>query len=76
MENFKSYASEQHAAPFPEELFAIVGPINSGKRNLIDDMLFVFGKCAKQMRLNKIVELIHNSSIHQNLNKAQVLIHF
>ena len=28
------------------------------------------------MRLSKVVELIHNSRNHQNMDKAQVLIHF
>uniref|UniRef100_A0A452ZFG6 SMC hinge domain-containing protein n=1 Tax=Aegilops tauschii subsp. strangulata TaxID=200361 RepID=A0A452ZFG6_AEGTS len=39
-------------------------------------MLFVFGKRAKQMRLNKVSELIHNSSNHQNLDSAGVSVHF
>lgn len=29
-----------------------------------------------QMRLNKVSELIHNSSNHQNLDSAGVLVHF
>ena len=39
----------------------MVGPNGSGKSNVIDAMLFVFGKRAKQLRLNKIRELIHKS---------------
>ncbi|CAI0388481.1 unnamed protein product [Linum tenue] len=39
-------------------------------------MLFVFGKRAKQMRLNKVSELIHNSTNHQNLSSAAVSVHF
>ncbi|KAF5748995.1 structural maintenance of chromosomes protein 4 [Tripterygium wilfordii] len=39
-------------------------------------MLFVFGKRAKQMRLNKVSELIHNSTNHQNLDSAGVSVHF
>jgi chromosome segregation ATPase len=55
---------------------AVVGPNGSGKSNVIDAMLFVFGKRAKQMRLNKVSELIHNSTNHQNLDKASVSVHF
>lgn len=29
-----------------------------------------------QMRLNKVSELIHNSTNHQNLDKASVSVHF
>ncbi|KAL5137965.1 Structural maintenance of chromosomes protein 4 [Glycine soja] len=55
---------------------AVVGPNGSGKSNVIDAMLFVFGKRAKQMRLNKVSELIHNSTNHQNLDSAGVSVHF
>ncbi|KZV36107.1 structural maintenance of chromosomes protein 4 [Dorcoceras hygrometricum] len=55
---------------------AVVGPNGSGKSNVIDAMLFVFGKRAKQMRLNKVSELIHNSTNHQNLDSAAVSVHF
>lgn len=92
----------------------MVGPNGSGKSNVIDAMLFVFGKRAKQvrffsfflrlegridtdtivsyllvflicaeqhdvdpqMRLNKVSELIHNSTNHQNLDSAGVSVHF
>ncbi|KAH9321111.1 hypothetical protein KI387_015750, partial [Taxus chinensis] len=76
MENFKSYAGEQRVGPFHKSFSAVVGPNGSGKSNVIDAMLFVFGKRAKQMRLNKVSELIHNSSNHQNLDKASVSVHF
>lgn len=76
MENFKSYAGEQRVGPFHKSFSAVVGPNGSGKSNVIDAMLFVFGKRAKQMRLNKVSELIHNSSNHQNLEKASVSVHF
>ena len=33
---------------------SVVGPNGSGKSNVIDSMLFVFGKRAKQLRLNKV----------------------
>ncbi|GAU35501.1 hypothetical protein TSUD_155320 [Trifolium subterraneum] len=76
MQNFKSYAGEQRVGPFHKSFSAVVGPNGSGKSNVIDAMLFVFGKRAKQMRLNKVSELIHNSSNHQNLDSAGVSVHF
>lgn len=76
MENFKSYAGEQRVGPFHKSFSAVVGPNGSGKSNVIDAMLFVFGKRAKQMRLNKVSELIHNSTNHQNLDSAGVSVYF
>ncbi|XP_020526509.1 structural maintenance of chromosomes protein 4 isoform X1 [Amborella trichopoda] len=76
MKNFKSYAGEQRVGPFHKSFSAVVGPNGSGKSNVIDAMLFVFGKRAKQMRLNKVSELIHNSTNHQNLDSACVSVHF
>lgn len=55
---------------------SVVGPNGSGKSNVIDAMLFVFGKRAKQLRLNKVSELIHNSTHHRNLEQARVSVHF
>ncbi|XP_022149786.1 structural maintenance of chromosomes protein 4 [Momordica charantia] len=76
LRNFKSYAGEQRVGPFHKSFSAVVGPNGSGKSNVIDAMLFVFGKRAKQMRLNKVSELIHNSTNHQNLERASVSVHF
>jgi structural maintenance of chromosome 4 len=39
-------------------------------------MLFVFGKRAKQLRLNKVSELIHNSTHHRDLEMAKVSVFF
>lgn len=50
MENFKSYAGKQIVGPFHKSFLAVVGPIGSGKSNVIDAMLFVFGKRTKQVR--------------------------
>ncbi|XP_056161593.1 structural maintenance of chromosomes protein 4-like [Syzygium oleosum] len=76
MRDFKSYAGEQRNGPFHKSFSAVIGPNGSGKSNVIDAMMFVFGKRAKQMRLNKVSELIHNSANHQNLDSAGVSIHF
>lgn len=55
---------------------SVVGPNGSGKSNVIDAMLFVFGKRAKQLRLNKVSELIHNSTHHRNVEMARVSVYF
>ncbi|KAJ4808601.1 Structural maintenance of chromosomes protein [Rhynchospora pubera] len=68
--------SSARIGPFHKSFTAVVGPNGSGKSNVIDAMLFVFGKRAKQMRLNNISELIHNSTNHQNLDSTAVSIHF
>jgi structural maintenance of chromosome 4 len=61
LENFKSYAGVKEVGPFHKCFSAVVGPNGSGKSNVIDAMLFVFGKRAKKLRLNKVSELIHKS---------------
>jgi structural maintenance of chromosome 4 len=55
-----------------------VGPNGSGKSNVIDAMLFVFGKRAKKLRLNKVSELIHMSdSVKDNPPEyARVSVYF
>ena len=55
---------------------SVVGPNGSGKSNVIDAMMFVFGKRAKQLRLNKVSELIHNSTDFRSLEFARVEVHF
>jgi structural maintenance of chromosome 4 len=40
----------------------VIGPNGSGKSNVIDSLLFVFGKRAKEMRFSKLNELIHVSA--------------
>jgi structural maintenance of chromosome 4 len=61
LENFKSYAGIKEIGPFHKCFSAVVGPNGSGKSNVIDAMMFVFGKRAKKLRLNKVSELIHKS---------------
>ena len=39
-------------------------------------MLFVFGKRAKKLRLNKVRELIHKSSAHAECDSATVCVYF
>jgi len=74
LENFKSYSGKQEVGPFHGCFSAIVGPNGSGKSNVIDAILFVFGKQAKKLRFNKISELIYNSESKPDY--AKVTIHF
>jgi structural maintenance of chromosome 4 len=57
--NFKSYRGTKTIGPLHKCFSAVMGPNGSGKSNFIDAVLFVFGKKAKNLRLNKLNELIH-----------------
>lgn len=78
LENFKSYAGVREIGPFHKQFSAVVGPNGSGKSNVIDAMLFVFGKRAKKLRLNKVSELIHKSDAvaHDPPTQAAVSVFF
>mmetsp|Transcript_2975 Transcript_2975/g.6539 ORF Transcript_2975/g.6539 Transcript_2975/m.6539 type:complete len:1324 (-) Transcript_2975:261-4232(-) len=76
LENFKSYGGRKVIGPFNKSFSSIVGPNGSGKSNTIDALLFVFGKRAKKMRLNKISELIHKSSTIPDPGSARVEVTF
>ena len=78
LENFKSYAGIKEIGPFHKCFSSVVGPNGSGKSNVIDAMLFVFGKRAKKLRLNKVSELIHSSDGFKDvpLQYARVSVHF
>ncbi len=76
LENFKSYGGTKEIGPFHKRFSSIVGPNGSGKSNVIDAMLFVFGKRAKKLRLNKVSELIHKSEKFPNFDSASVSVHF
>ena len=76
LENFKSYGGVREIGPFHKRFSSVVGPNGSGKSNVIDAMLFVFGKRAKKLRLNKVSELIHRSEQYPNLDSARVSVHF
>ena len=45
--------------PVPQNFSSVVGPNGSGKSNVIDAMLFVFGKRAKQVRRKLVASLLH-----------------
>jgi structural maintenance of chromosome 4 len=76
VENFKSYAGVHLIGPFHSTFTAVIGPNGSGKSNVIDSLLFVFGKNAKKIRLDKLSSLIHNSAAFPNLSYASVTVNF
>lgn len=76
VENFKSYYGTHRIGPFHKTFTAVIGPNGSGKSNVIDSMLFVFGRNAKKIRLEKLAEVIHNSAAHPNLSYASVTVNF
>jgi structural maintenance of chromosome 4 len=76
LENFKSYYGKKIIGPLHKNFTAVVGPNGSGKSNLIESLLFVFGKRAKQMRLSKLSELIHKSAEHGDCSTASVRVFF
>ena len=76
LENFKSYYGRRVIGPFHKRFSSIVGPNGSGKSNVIDALLFVFGRRAKQIRLKKISELVHTSEQHPNCKQARVNVYF
>ena len=76
LKNFKSYAGEKTIGPFHTNLTSVVGPNGSGKSNLLESLLFAFGKRARKMRLKKLSELIHHSHNFPNLTEASVEVYF
>lgn len=76
LENFKSYQGRKVIGPLYYKFNAVVGPNGSGKSNLMESLLFVFGKRATKMRLKKLSELIHKSTEHPNIKYARVSVYF
>lgn len=76
LHNFKSYGGTVHVGPFHKNFSAIVGPNGSGKSNVIDAMLFIFGRPAKQLRHSKLSELLHNSATFPDIQSATVTVNF
>ena len=76
LENFKSYAGERVIGPLHYRFNSVVGPNGSGKSNLMESLLFVFGKRARKMRLKKLSELIHSSSRENRCKYCRVSIYF
>lgn len=74
--NFKSYAGEHVLGPFKPSFSCILGANGSGKSNVIDSLLFVFGWRARALRHSRLADLIHTSSEHPELDHARVDVYF
>jgi len=60
LENFKSYRGTREVGPFQKEFNAVVGANGSGKSNILDAFLFVFGSKPRNLRVKSFKELINN----------------
>ena len=49
------FFERKEIGPFHKSFTSIVGPNGSGKSNVIDALLFVFGKRASKLRLKKVI---------------------
>ena len=58
--NFKSYGGTQTLGPF-KDFTAIIGPNGSGKSNIMDAISFVLGVHTRQLRGNKLRDLVHDA---------------
>ncbi|KII65962.1 Structural maintenance of chromosomes protein 4 [Thelohanellus kitauei] len=76
IENFKSYAGKRRLGPFHKSFTSVVGANGSGKSNVIDSILFVFGYRSSRIRSKKLSLLIHNSEKYPNVQKCSVLVEF
>lgn len=74
LENFKSYCGKHVIGPFHSNFSAVIGPNGSGKSNLLDALVFIFGKRASWMRLKALKELIHRGDC--KCQKALVTVEF
>uniref|UniRef100_A0A7E4ZZW8 Structural maintenance of chromosomes protein n=1 Tax=Panagrellus redivivus TaxID=6233 RepID=A0A7E4ZZW8_PANRE len=74
--NFKSYYGKVTIGPFHPHFSCIVGANGSGKSNIIDALLFVFGFKASRIRSHKIESLIHKSARHPNERECSVKVKF
>ncbi|CAJ0944758.1 unnamed protein product, partial [Mesorhabditis belari] len=64
LDNFKSYKGHQVIGPF-YQFTAIIGPNGSGKSNLMDAICFVLGERSNNLRVRKLMDLIHGAPINK-----------
>jgi structural maintenance of chromosome 1 len=69
VENFKSYRGRQVIGPL-KQFTAVIGPNGSGKSNFMDAISFVLGEKTSNLRVKKLSELIHGSSIGQPVSNS------
>lgn len=76
LNNFKSYYGEHTIGPLHYNFTAVIGANGSGKSNLLESLVFVFGARASKMRLKSLKEVIHNSKDHPDCTRAEVTVFF
>jgi len=59
-----------------QSLTSIVGANGSGKSNVIDSLLFVFGYRSTKIRSKKVSVLLHKSDQHKDVRQCSVTVHF
>ncbi|HEC56280.1 MAG TPA: chromosome segregation protein SMC [Candidatus Syntrophoarchaeum butanivorans] len=76
LKNFKSFKDETHI-PLFDEFIVISGPNGSGKSNVVDAILFTLGlSSSRDMRAERLTDLIYNSGNGDGLDHAEVSVHF
>lgn len=61
---------------FLQSLTSIVGANGSGKSNVIDSLLFVFGYRSSKIRSKKVSVLLHKSDKHKDVRQCSVTVYF
>eukprot|EP00834_Sanchytrium_tribonematis_P004729 NODE_249_length_11770_cov_0.803530.p1 type:complete len:1200 gc:universal NODE_249_length_11770_cov_0.803530:2536-6135(+) len=74
VENFKSYFGRHIVGDFDQQFTSIVGSNGSGKSNIIDSLLFVFGFRSNYLRHQKLSNLIYSG--HVQCDFCVVELHF
>jgi chromosome segregation ATPase len=71
--NFKSYHHSRQIGPFLQTN-AIVGPNGTGKSNILDAITFAFGDVSKNLRVDRLKDLIHFSSSDESKTSCAVCV--
>lgn len=69
MENFKSYRGHVVVGPL-KQFTAVIGPNGSGKSNFMDAISFVMGEKTSSLRVKRLNDLIHGSSIGKPISRS------
>lgn len=69
MENFKSYRGHVVVGPL-KQFSAVIGPNGSGKSNFMDAISFVMGERTSSLRVKRLNDLIHGSSIGRPVSRT------
>jgi chromosome segregation protein len=76
LKNFKSFKNQTHI-PLFDEFMTISGPNGSGKSNVLDAILFTLGLSkSRDMRAERLTDLIYSSGNGEGINQAEVKVHF